>query len=398
MKLKLEGFVGKSKNEIIEQMLKYITKEPDLKERGGEDEDDMKPVRTDLKIIVVKNNGLDITLINDIFQQIYFSSNDDKIKEFIDDTVIKIKELTKGVYGIKIRRKIKGLSHVFIILEENDYWQIFTLEKSKYIKPTIIRMIKTLPVLEIVKLAPVHLESFAKRPDYSEDIKGFTARYKPYKSKRNITVQVFGGDLEDLESLRSQFYLEPYSIEFEKMNSPAVEGKVVSSGYYSIRGVNVGGSGLATRIINEIKTYYEDTNTRLFERVNLFDNHASIIKKKAGYTTRSRFALVIKIKKERFDMGRKDSITLEDLINNLRLFFKNHPATFLIESRNDFMHFILDKRTRSRIQVSIEPNFKTIVLYPYKYCSVKTLRDVTINIANKIESSISEIAAYSFSS
>lgn len=135
----------------------------------------------------------------------------------------------------------------------------------------------------------------------------------------------------------------------------------------------------------------------------------------------SRFLIVIKLKKQRFKKNRnfekelnRDIISYEELSRNIYNYFKNRRKRYDIfpdfqllyyqknikndlkysESTNNipltYSYMICDNKTRNKVQLSIEPKDNNIILYPYKKCTGKTLRDICNGI-NKVERSIESI-------
>jgi len=59
-----------------------------------------------------------------------------------------------------------------------------------------------------------------------------------------------------------------------------------------------------------------------------------------------------------------------------------------LEKKNEYHHygmFVLDKKTRNKLQVGLEINEQKIVLYPYKNCIPKTIKDFVALLRKKFK-------------
>ena len=251
----------------------------------------------------------------------------------------------------------------FIIFAGIHYWTIITLTNRVDLDRTIIKIIKTITELEILNITSRHLEDLIHEQKYERYVKGFIAKYKPYQSERNITVEVYGGDLKDLNKIRNIFFVEPTSFVY-------------------------------------IRNYFLKINDYLYEKVESYDNALKLVNDGEGLTLKSRYAIVIKIKENRIkrnDIDEKDDdkITYEDLNKNIFNYFKNRKQRYQVYSEKHFSHFLCDKFTRNKVQLTIEPKYNNIIIYPINTCKGMTLRDICNGI-NEVESSIEAIEPYSY--
>ena len=82
------------------------------------------------------------------------------------------------------------------------------------------------------------------------------------------------------------------------------------------------------------------------------------------------FNIVIKIKGKRFIRHREDfedidKITYKELNESLVKYFKNRPFRYKVYSNKQYSHFIFDKDTRNKVQLTLEPKDNTIIIYPF---------------------------------
>ncbi|MHA1650916.1 MAG: hypothetical protein ACTSYB_12040, partial [Candidatus Helarchaeota archaeon] len=351
-----KSLVGKSRDSIIEIFLNQISYDDEENTFKRTLLKKTKPLkRTHLKIIIIKSYGLNPEEINNKLDDFYFKKfkSDKLFREFVDNNRILLNKLNTDIYHLEIIDKHSKRHFHFVIFLEQNYWITFTLVKKEDLYSTIGQLIKYFPELEYIKLTPRHLEDLAKTKDFQENVRGFIAKYKPKYKERNITVNVFGGSLEDLDKLRETFFVEPFTINFGLQNSPLVDAKIFSDGHFTIEKIHKEGFNFAKIIIEKLKDFFIKINEDIYEKVEKFENVPFPGKRNNGLILRSSYCLVIKVKKERFEIKRKDSIDLNDLNEQIIKFFKNRNR-YIIYSIRKYSHFVLDKKTRNKIQLTIE--------------------------------------------
>jgi len=385
---------GKSKKEIIRKFLSYIEVDEEGEVPTGLARRGEIWRKTHLKIFIVKSYQFKPENLIDRLNTYYFKErkNDQEFREFIDTNRILLNTLNNDIYHLEINDKhTKSHFHFVIFLQEN-YWVVFTLTKKNDLKKSIKKIIRYIPELEYIKITPRHLEDLAKTRDFRDHIRGFIAKYKPFYTERKITVDVYGGDLEDLNKLRDIFFVEPNTISFRRHGS-LVEGKIFSEGYFALEKIHSDSYNFANEILMDLENYFIDTNRINYEIFETSENTPNLGKTKYGLHTRSSCCLVIAVKKERFEKRRKDNININELNSQIVKFFDNRKKRYIIYSEKEFSHFILDRTTRNKVQLTIEPKFNHIIIYPFRNCKDKTIRDITNGIINKVESSINTISA-----
>lgn len=403
-RINYESFKNKNRNEILEAFLEYITiydrddnRIPEFGKKISR-----KP---HLKIFIVRTYNFSPIEIESKLRKYYYDKDiDKKFEDFMNIFVISIEDLNNSNYYLKLENQVTKKKFHFVIFSENQYWTIITLTEKKYLDNTILKIIKKIPELEIIKITPNILENLIHSKQYETYIKGFIAKYKPYQSERKITVDVYGGGLKDLDKIRDIFFVEPTSFAYSLKNSPVgvVEGKIFFDGNFTLERIIKGYAPLAIETIENLTKYYKDINDKLYEQVELYDNVPTLVKDKNRYglTMKSRYSIVIKIKQNRIkkvsqDSSDNDKITYEELNENIIKYFKNRPTRYQIYSERDYSHFICDKLTRNKVQLTIEPDHNNIILYPTKNCRGITLRDICNGIT-EVESSIASIESFSY--
>jgi len=380
-----------SKEEIIQYLISKITSKPGIKPLQQDGIKKARKFKTHLKIIVIKSNGLSPADLRERLSELRTGDYKNKVRyaRFFDDNMIIVTPLSPlGIFHLSIQQKGYRVTYDFIIIAEGDYWLIFTFSLSKKIPGTIQKIIASLPELEIIKLLPSQIEEIVRK-DYSTQIRGFLAKYETHRqgANRKITVDVFGGTLEDLDKFRGIYFVEPYNISFGLHNSPEVHGKIDARGFYSLESVMAGGEDLAYKTIISLGKTFERINDETYEKVTKFDNAVVHLKNDGGLTVRSECAFVFKIKDQRFEKDQVDPINIMEFNDKMVKYFQN-KSRYIFYSDEQYSHILLDKLTRNKLQVVVDPDFKTLVIYPYKNCIGKTIRDFVTKLVANVEASI----------
>ena len=102
-----------------------------------------------------------------------------------------------------------------------------------------------------------------------------------------------------------------------------------------------------------------------------------------------------RFKRKKEDLSDIDKITYKDLNKSIITYFKNRPFRYRVYSEKQYSHFICDKKTRNKIQITLEPKDNNIIIYPLNNCKSQTLRDICNGI-NDVDSSFELIKPYCF--
>lgn len=396
----------KSREEILKFFLDYITVK-DAEDKTVEERKLSKSWKPHLKFLIVRSYNFNPNLIEHFFQDKIFKEEDlsqDLIRQLLDNFSIFIKPLNEkstNNYLVMEEYKTKKKYH-FIIFSDKKYWIIITLTNKDDLDKTIFRIIKLIDNIEIIKITPNHLEGLVYNQKYEKNIKGFIAKYKPYFSERKITIDVHGGNLNDLDKMRSLFFVEPTQFQFGLKNSPVsiIEGKVFTKGNFTLEKIQQGYHDLAIETIQNLTSVYEDINKVNYEDIELYENKLIKNKDNNGLTINSWFIIVIKIKGKRFirekkDLDGVDKITYKELNDSIVKYFKNRRRRYKVYSNKQYSHFICDQMTRNKVQLTIEPKDNNIIIYPFNRCNSKTIRDICNGI-NDVESSLEVIKPFSY--
>ncbi|OLS15777.1 MAG: Uncharacterized protein RBG13Loki_0614 [Promethearchaeota archaeon CR_4] len=381
--------IGKSKEEIIDILLSQV-------ETKGEEEEAEYNQNVHLKILILKSyNNFSPDLINQTLSKEYFDKDktSKKLREFFDNTIISVIELNDGIFHLEIQSKRSKKHFHFIIFLESLYWLIYTLVRKNELDKSIKRLKNYLPDLEYTEIPPRFLENLGRNQNFKESIRGFIAKYDPRyaERRRSITVNVFGGDLGDLDMLREKFFVEPTTLSFRKENSPRVEGKMFTNGLVSIMQYDQTALEMAKQTINDVIQYYIDKDKQVYEQVETYENVPKLGKQNTSLILNSMYCLVMKINEKRFNKDRKDSITIQDLNMSIITYFENRKSRYFFYSETEFSHFIFDRETKNKVQITIEPDPHSIIIYPFKNCKDRTIRDIVSGFSNSVEASFEYI-------
>lgn len=395
------SFKDKSRDEIAKRFLKYIT----IEDEKSKQKLRKKYRKTNLKIIVVRNYNLSPLYILEKLEKYYFGKFKDSkaYRNFYDSFHINIQDLNHSNYYLHMENIHSKKHYHFIIFADNDYWYILTLARTDRLDATIKRLFSFFTRLEYVKITPQHLENIVSSKLFEKNIKGFIAKYSNFYDERKITVNVYGGDLNDLDKMRKDFFVEPTAIKFSLKNSPigVVEGKIFSEGYFALESVQKGYIESAQQTINQLTESYTQINKDYYQNVENYDNYPKRTKDGNGLMINSMFCLGFKIKENRFKTQRnleedKYRITLEELDGNIKKYFERNNKRYIIHTQHSFSHFVYDKLMRNKFQITIEPKDNSIIVYTFKNCYERSLRDICNRIITHIETSIESIEPFSF--
>ena len=384
--INFEKFTDMNREEILKVFIKQIPPE--------------RKLRSHLKIYIIRTYDFTPREITEFLKNSYFKKSDEKLKKFMDAYMIEVDPINSDIYHLKMEYIRSKKKFHFIIFQEDKYWVVITLVKKKELKNTLISILNKIPFLKLLEITNRHLEDLISDQNYEDDIIGFIAKYQPYnsKEKRKITINVYGGDLEDLSNIRDIFFVEPKTFKYSLSNSPSsvIEGKIFNEGFFTMKYVEQGYELFAIDTINKLTKSFQEID-KLYEDSSKYKNSPTILNKGNGLLINSIYSIVINIKKKRIkspngSKSERDQTTFEIINNKIIEYFSNR-SRYQIYSEDKFSHFICDKETRSKVQISIEPQKYNIILYPFKNCSDMSLRDICNGI-NRVEHSFNLIKSF----
>ena len=77
-------------------------------------------------------------------------------------------------------------------------------------------------------------------------------------------------------------------------------------------------------------------------------------------------------------------------------YFHRNNKRYIIHTQHIFSHLVYDKLMRNKFQITIEPRDNAIIIYPFKNCDERSLREISNRIIANVESSIESIEPFIF--
>lgn len=250
--------------DIVNVLIDHVTKtDEEVKEEGKK-----KRRSTELKVFIAENKGLELGEIETRVQSLYQSDKLTKYgNDFIDHHTFEEKKINGDVSYLEIGTPKYGRTDQFVLLDKNGYIRVLTAERRKWTKKTVEKLIQYLPELERVYLSPSDIEGLVNTDLEDTDLSGFTAKFNPYYSEKELSIQFHGGESTDLEDVEHHFNARPSRVEFTQSNSPseALKGAVRQDGYYSIPRVREGSETKGYETIMALSEGYEKHDRQNFE-------------------------------------------------------------------------------------------------------------------------------------
>jgi hypothetical protein len=128
-----------------------------------------------------------------------------------------------------------------------------------------------------------------------------------------------------------------------------------------------------------------------FDVVCEHENVPRVFEKGLGMAMTSECVLVLRIKSQRVKEMQKDPIKIDELNGRIVQHFEGDTIRYLFHSTSLYSHFIFDKETRNKIQLVVDPDTRTITLYPSGNCTGRAIRDLITLLTKKIEAPIKAV-------
>ncbi|GGO03029.1 hypothetical protein [Haloarcula pellucida] len=245
-----------STKEIINVFINHVTKtDEEIAEEGRE----KKKKTTELKIYIAENRGFDPEKLNSRILTLLESEDTNHYPtKYFNEHNFEIDQLNEDTYHLGISTPKYERSDDFVLVNSDGYLKALTVIRKKWAENTIEKLIKYIPELDRLFLSSNDLESMV-RPIDKRDLTGFTAKFQPFYSDEQVSVQVHGGSKNHLEKVESQFKARPKRIVFSQRNSPAeaVKGAVSQDGYASIPRVRRGSEDVGFEAIDDLIDRYQ---------------------------------------------------------------------------------------------------------------------------------------------
>ncbi len=388
--MKFNRLKGMDKEGIKEDLLKSVMKT----EEEVEEEKREKKSKSDLKIFLVKSMNFspeDISQnINRLIDSEELSYN---FRKFLDNHRFSVTELQESVYGLTIHTPEFKKEDDFVIFEEGNYWHIWTLTRRYWTKKTIEKLIDHHPDLERTYINPEKLEELT-----SIDLKdglgnkshfsGFVAKYKPFYSEKQVSINMYGGTQEDLNTVKEDFGVEPTQITVSMKNSPVncVLGNLHGNeGFISLSTILEDYFDWGKEIAELSSDLFEEADKETFEMEELpVEIHEE--KEDIDFT---RFESYHSFELEPQIEENRNTEKIEEIFERTLEWFLEKKRGYYGYKWDEDTYHVLRKSNMDLFQISKEKH--NLVLYPLDRCSEKTVKEVCKEINENILGDITPI-------
>lgn len=218
-------------NEILDSFINSVVSSEEILDY--EEEAELLGNRPKLKIYYVES------LINPSeINEILLKSADFSIKtrNLLTDYNIEIIKKEKSYWLVVFTDKKYQEENFFLIRVHDSYWEIFTLAHYSVVEKTLQKVIDVSDKIDFVWISRDKLVNIVTELVSESGIHGFTAKRRTLEFNKNVTIRVYGGDLNDIALARKDFFCEPINIYFRQKNSPtdAIVGTIGIEGYLRI--------------------------------------------------------------------------------------------------------------------------------------------------------------------
>ncbi len=381
---------GMDKEEIKEYFLESVMKT----EKEVEKEKRDKKSKSELKIFLVKSLNFSLENFDQNINRLRDSQDlSHNFRKFLDTHRFSVVKLCESVYGLTIHTPEFKKEDDFVIFEEGNYWHVWTLARRYWTKKTIEKLIDHHPDLERTFINPEKLEELTSK-DLKEGLEnkshfsGFVAKYKPFYSEKQVSINMYGGTQEDLKTVKEDFGVEPTQITVSMKNSPVncVLGNLHGNeGFISLSTILEDYFEWGKQIADLSSNLFEKSDKETYEMEELpLEKHEE--KGDIDFTRfNSYHAFVLKPQIEE----NRNPEEIEEIFERILEWFLERKRGYYGYRWDENTYHILRKGNMDSFQLSKEEN--NLVLYPFDRCSEKTIKEVCKEINENILGDITPI-------
>lgn len=378
-----EKLKGKDSEEIKEYFLNSIMKT----EKEIEREEVEKKSKSDLKVFLIKSLDLHPTDLSESLDELLASEEiGHNFERFIEDHKFIVTELDEDTFGLRIHTPEYKKKDDFVLFIRGGYWHVWTLARRYWTKKTVEKVIDYHPSLERTFINPEELEDITsdqlkEEMEEKSHFSGFVAKYKPFYSEKQVSINMYGGTYDDLETVKDEFQAEPSQITITMKNSPVncVLGNLHGNeGFISLSTILEGYFDWGKKIAEVTSELFETSDKESFEMEDL----AVEMEKGKNGLQYSRFKSYHAFDLEpQFDYN-QDPEEIEKLYEKTLEWFLEKRQGFYGYKWDEDSYHILKKENMDTFQLSKEEN--NLVLYPLDGCSEKTVKNVCKDISENV--------------
>jgi len=256
-----EHLEGEDTEEIIGQLVDFVTR---TGEEIAEEKEEQRSKTAELKFFIARSHGFQLGELEDRVNELLKSESLTKHEsDFFQDHFFKEQQLNEEVSYVQIGTPEYDRHDHFIFYFNEDYLRIFTVERRKWTKQTVEKLLKYIPTLDRVFISSDDLVSMVREVD--GDIDGFTAKYDTFYDERDMSIQLHGGKEKYLEEVEDMYGVQPTRLEFSKTNSPRVEATANLTGYGTVPRVAESGQDFGRATMMDVTEKYIQQDQENFE-------------------------------------------------------------------------------------------------------------------------------------
>lgn len=314
-------------------------------EEKQEEEQEGGTRKTEVKVFLTNNKGLEIGGLTDAIQnRVEEKDLHQYVQRFFGDHNIHEEVLEEGQASyVEIDTPKKGRTDQFVFIADDDYLRILTAERRKWTKKTVEKLIQYLPHLERVFLTPSDLEEVVDDL-YGTSISGFTAKNYNFGSEKHLSMRFHGGDEKDLQKVDQHFDAKPTRLEFDQRNSPsaAVGSSVAQEGHFSFDYVRPGSEERGRQTLEELSEDIQEHDRRNYS----IENEPKRTRIKSGFKFEGFTTLALVDSEDGSDREIVTDTLEEEILDRKRRY------EYSVWEHGKF--YVFDKDTDSPFEVTVE--------------------------------------------
>lgn len=364
---------------ILDLLIKSVVTSEDIE--NYDDEVEKLGNRPKLKIYYVESS-VNPSEINNIL----FSKTDQsiKIRNLLTNYNIEILKKEKSFWLIILIDKKYQEENYFLVRVNDSFWEIFTLAHHNIVEKTLQKIVDVSDKIDPVWISRDKLVDIVSDLVSESGIHGFTAKRRTLNFKKSVTIRVYGGDLNDIDLARKDFFCEPINIYFKQKNSPidAIVGTIGVEGYLRIDRIRPEAVDLFKKTKNELWDKYRQNYSAIVTSVdNLKKEIIKFDNKPIATRYDSFFAILFNIDNSKYwdDNRIYKSIKTKFLENG------NEYVGYTIG--NDNLMFIFDLHFKGSYRLRIDNKSKKVIVCPEENTSKKSMSKFCNNFIEYIEHS-----------
>lgn len=261
MKPNLENLTGEDIDTIVGELVGFVTR---TDEEISEEKEQKTTKTPELKFFIARGHEYELGNLEEIVETLL---RDESLKDyeytFFEEHLFEEQKLNEDTSYVRISTPEYDRHDHFIFYLKDNYLRVFTVERRHWTKRTVEKLIRYLPSLDRVFLSSEDLVDIVNQVE--GDVDGFTAKYDTVFDDRDMSIQLHGGEQHYLTDLEEDYGVQPTRLEFNKTNSPRIEGTANRDGYGSIPRVQQSEPGFGNDTTLELTNQYVKKDQENFE-------------------------------------------------------------------------------------------------------------------------------------